>query len=55
MLACGWVGRRRQAGRRQEEDWEEGRDGAMEGWKEGEERKGALGGRGIKGWSVGVL
>lgn len=38
-MACGWVGRRSQAGRRQDEDEEGGRrDGRMEGWKEGEER-----------------
>jgi hypothetical protein len=40
MLACGWVGRRRQAWRRQDEN-EEGegrRDGTMKRWKEGEER-----------------
>jgi hypothetical protein len=34
MLACGWVGRRRQAGRRQEEE-KMRRGGGMEGWKDG--------------------
>jgi len=40
MLACGWVGRRRQAGWREEENEEEEgrRDGGMERWMEGEER-----------------
>jgi hypothetical protein len=49
----------RQAGRRQEqeqEDQEEGRrDGRMEGWKEGEERQGALEGRGINGLERGCF
>jgi len=56
MLACGWVGRGRQAGRRQKEK-EEGRrrDGRMEGWGEGEERQGALEGRGIKGLERGCF
>ena len=51
MLACGWVGRRRQAGWRQEDNEEEDgtRDRGMEGWKEGEERQGALGGKGDQG------
>jgi hypothetical protein len=58
MLACGWVGRRRQAGWRQEENEEEEgrkRDGGMERWKEGEERQGALEGRGIKGLERGCF
>jgi len=49
-----WLGGKEKAG------WEEGRGGGrgggMEGWKDGRKaRKGALGGREIKGWSVGVL
>ena len=56
MLACGWVGRRRQAARRQVEKEDEGRrDGGMDGWKEGEERQGALEGRGIKGLERGCF
>jgi hypothetical protein len=57
MLACGWVGRRRQAGWRQEENEEEDgrRGGRMEGWKGGEERQGALEGRGIKGLERGCF
>jgi hypothetical protein len=45
MLACGWVGRRRQAGRRQDEkEEEEGRrDGRMEG------RRGKVGSPGGEG------
>jgi hypothetical protein len=58
MLACGWVGRRRQGGWRQEENEEDGRRyGGMEGWKEGERRgkAGGLGGKGDQGLERGCF
>jgi hypothetical protein len=54
---AGWEGEGRLGGGRRRTRRDEGRrrDGGMERWKEGEERQGALEGRGIKGLERGCF